>query len=810
MGAPEIRRLVASASGPSYRPPVRDPRQADAVQLEDPTTLPSDAEPNQRPDDWLKKRLDYQDFQNSQLSKFKHEPSDADTYQPPRGLGESMHTPSRPVPPQPTKEVDPFADLDAADAADLSERDRPPSRTFLDDTNDRRDAAWKWQTENQKRWNDNVASIEATRPERDWEDSLPKIPAVAPEDRSAPSKPSLGSPSGTPQPRAARPAAPSQKELRQSQLPKSTPARPAHVVANEVRAGKTAAKAATQEQVDELREKNRARDKSTPAAVQKPTNGPTPRELREQMQVQEDHSRALDEFERQRLEDEASDQDAIRAGLDPAPRPPRLKPVLPFSAGGPRHREENEISASDSAAQLTGEHNPEQTPSQRLLELINPGGVKATGKSDEEAWSDNFGHLHPDDRVKAMHDLIKANEPTYSGKDGQLPSKPQHPSVSHRPPTAGSTMPLVPLKEGDTRQTTTFQAPGGRSPQQGYMPSTETLKNIGAWVNSGDADQERKGYLHMAKVAGVDLGQYRNEDDAVRAGKELWDSLKNSQQRGYEPGTTWDGTPAMVPGEGAKAATEARQLEMDQKALVKTYPTDSDGNPTSDMIYGAKNKAELREIQTGLRRGRASNQAQAGQQHNRNMGDAQNMGFVSYNAPAKQAVGLRNSLQDAAGDPEKQAEILRYYGQNDQADAVLMRHNEEQAIQGGHAEAAAARADADPVQRHGRIMGQINGNIANGQTGPALAMWNEHIHPAETDGTKDPAKAEVSFTQHVAAMDPKGKYIENKLDSIHSVVLDRTWSWQQRRHWFLTECVKAGIPHPIAAAYEARPDKRFK
>ena len=157
-----------------------------------------------------------------------------------------------------------------------------------------------------------------------------------------------------------------------------------------------------------------------------------------------------------------------------------------------------------------------------------------------------------------------------------------------------------------------------------------------------------------------------------------------------------------------------------------------------------------------------------------------------------------------------QADILRQHGQFEEADAVIIRHNEEQAIQGGHAEAAAARADADPVQRHGRIMGQINGNIANGSAGPALAMWNEHIHPANPDGTKDPAKAEVSFTQHVAAMDPKGKYIENKLDSIHSVVLDRTWSWQQRRHWFLTECVKAGIPHPIAAAYEARPDKRIQ
>ena len=547
------------------------------------------------------------------------------------------------------------------------------------------------------------------------------------------------------------------------------------------------------------------------------------------MDVQRAHENARNEYEQGLKDDEAARTEAAVSGRPMPQLPVRQQPMLPFEHGGPQNEQEVRADAPTSAQEL------EMPNSQRLLEIINPGGEETTGISNDDALSAHFGDIAPEHRVQAMRNVIKRhnNNPltgpavSHDEENGQKPAPIVHPNTVHREPRAGNRWPLKPQEPGDNRQPTKLQAPNQEA-QAILLPDASTIQAIEEGINSPDPATRRDALIALAEHSHVDTSQF-SQQDAATVGEDIWNGIQRSTAAGNVQGTTRNGGRAMVRGPQGKARDEARQLEIDQKALVKMYPTDSDGNPTSDRIYGTDQpkfimedgvkvpnpdwqpmtKVRLRELHTELRRGRASGQAVAGQQHNQNMGEAQNMGFVSYNAPARQAITLRHSLADAAGDPEMQADILRQHGQFDQADAVLMRHNEEQAIEGNNAEAAAARADADPVKRQGRIMGQIKVDIRNGDMEPALAMWTANMVPANPDGTRDPDKAKASFTAHVASeLGANHPYIMEQLEHIHGIT-KASWTHQFKDAEFLRAAVAAGIPRSAAEAYLARPDKAF-
>lgn len=639
---------------------------------------------------------------------------------------------------------------------------------------------------------------------------------LVPAERSGLGAPSLGSPSGKPQPAAARPTpqfpAPIKGKTRQGPKEQSERERAARLRRHNT----------TDEEVEAAQKENRRGDAAAPPSrkVTRNSSGgtvpgwgekgsdiPAERTNAEKMDAQRGHAAARAEYEQGLKDDEAARTEAAASGRPMPQLPVREQPMFPYYDGGAQNENEMRLDAPTSAQELDPAGEEERPNSQRLLEIINPGGEEKTGISNDDALSAHFGDIEPQHRVQAMRNVIKRhnNNPltgpavSHDEENGQKPAPIVHPNTVHREPRAGNRWPLKPQEPGDNRQPTKIQAPNQEA-QTILLPDASTIQALEEGINSEDPATRRDALIALAEHSHVDTSQF-SQQHAATVGEDIWNGIQRSTAAGNVQGTTRNGGRAMVRGPEGKARDEARQLEMDQKALVKTYPTDSAGNPTSDMIYGATNKAELREIQTGLRRGRASAQAGTGQQHNRNMGEAQNMGFVSFNPAARQAVTLRHSLEDAAGDPEMQAEVLRQHGKFEEADAVIIRHNEEQAIQGGNAELAAARADADPVLRQGRVMGQINGDIRANNIGPALAMWTGQMHPANPDGTKDNAKAQAGFTAHVAAlMGANHPYIMDQLDNIWGVT-KASWGYQLKNAEFMRAAVAAGIPHGAAQAY---------
>ena len=443
-----------------------------------------------------------------------------------------------------------------------------------------------------------------------------------------------------------------------------------------------------------------------------------------------------------------------------------------------------------------------------------------------EKWEDDFNgtyaDLPPEERMRAMQSDAarikngKSALPTVARSDnpdgfrsrgagearqiGATPEESAVPLTERRLPDADGNR--VPVRPGMGSMTEVGGELRPAAPQSSIMGMLKEAKITSEppSLDGGDGpsitDWE-EGMIAVAVAYGVDVNQFQNRGDLVRAGQKL---LEDHERRSAKSDIKYNpqGRSYYTPNAASKRDAEVAGLRSDFRDFINFYPTDPNFRPglapgdegyvdpqghintMQDALDAAmaaepgseeykKAIAAFRAEKARVRRLRQAGTAAAARQQNLDRGMVQNMNNPNV-APAM----LRRSLEQAE-TLEEQAKVMMQFGLFKEADQLLGRSNEravadnKAGLLGLEAEklkaeteavratagAAQTRADADKPVLPGEVSDRSRQQAVNaaldGEHTPeaAFALWKQHAQIQKGQEKMSDVEMRYSFAREI-------------------------------------------------------------